>query len=227
MTARAATRYGLATAAGKDATLALHRARADGLEVPFAFCIYDPATERIRFHGTRLALVEAHAGALGLELLALPAEADRFEPVFLDALARLKEMGAGGVVFGNIHLADVRAWYEERTTAAGLEHVEPLWGERPGELVREGLALGYRATLVSVDLAQGDPAWAGRELTLALVTEMEARGVDPCGERGEYHTFVFDGPLFHEPVGVETGETVERDGHRLVDLVPRPGRAQR
>jgi uncharacterized protein (TIGR00290 family) len=221
VTLRAPARYALATAAGKDATLALHRARADGLDVPFAFCIYDPATERIRFHGTRLALVEAQARALDLQLLALPAEADRFEPVFLDALARLKATGARGVVFGNIHLADVRAWYEERTTTAGLKHVEPLWGERPGELVREGLALGYRPLLVSVDLEQADASWAGRELTLSLVAEMEARGVDPCGERGEYHTFVFDGPLFHEPVRVETAEFVEENGHRLVDLIPR------
>src|SRR5688572_2490174 len=88
-------RYALATAAGKDATLALHKARADGLDVPFAFCIYDPASERIRFHGTRKALVEAQAEALGLQLLALPAAPDQFEPVFMDALARLKSMGAG------------------------------------------------------------------------------------------------------------------------------------
>ena len=214
-------RYALATAAGKDATLALHKARADGLDVPFAFCIYDPASERIRFHGTRKALVEAQAEALGLQLLALPAAPDQFESVFMDALARLKGLGAGGIVFGNIHLADVRAWYEERTKREGLKHVEPLWGQRPGELVREVLALGYRANIVSVDLAQGDSAWAGQELTLKLVAEMEARGADPCGERGEYHTFVFDGPLFHSPVFVQKGETVEQNGHRLVDLVPR------
>ena len=214
-------RYALATAAGKDATLALHRARADGLEVPFAFCIYDPSSERIRFHGTRKSLVEEQAKALGLELLALPAGPAEFEPVFMEALTRLKAMGAGGVVFGNIHLQDVRAWYEERTKRAGLKHVEPLWGQRPGELVREVLALGYRPTIVSVDLAQGEAAWAGQELSLSLVARMEARGADPCGERGEYHTFVFDGPLFHSPILVQTGQAVEQDGHRLVDLVPR------
>jgi uncharacterized protein (TIGR00290 family) len=214
-------RYALATAAGKDATLALHRARADGLEVPFALSIFDPTSDRIRFHGTRRTLVEAQADALGLELLALPAGPEDFEPVFVQALGRLREMGAGGLIFGNIHLEDVRAWYEERTRRAGLKHLEPLWGQRPGELVREVLALGYRATIVSVDLAQADAAWAGRELTFALVTEMEAVGADPCGERGEYHTFVSDGPLFRTPVWVRTGETLEQNGHRLVDLLPR------
>jgi uncharacterized protein (TIGR00290 family) len=138
----------------------------------------------------------------------------------------LKELNArkiGGVVFGNIHLADVRAWYEERSKAAKLKHVEPLWGNPPGELVREVLSLGYRATIVSVDLARSDPAWVGQELTLPLVKEMENRGLDPCGEHGEYHTFVFDGPLFHAPVLVGTGEVVEQEGHRLIDLAPRAG----
>jgi uncharacterized protein (TIGR00290 family) len=214
-------RYALATAAGKDATLALHRARAEGLQVPLAFCIYDPASERIRFHGTRKSLVEAQAQALELELVSLPAGPDDFEPVFMEALSRVEALGAGGVVFGNIHLQDVRAWYEERTRRSGLKHVEPLWGQRPGELVREVLALGYRPKIVSVDLARADASWAGRELSLSLVAEMESRGVDPCGERGEYHTFVFDGPLFHSPVQVQTGEAVEQNGHRLVDLVPR------
>jgi uncharacterized protein (TIGR00290 family) len=213
-------RYALATAAGKDATLALHRARASGLTVPLAFCIYDQDTERVRFHGTRRALVEAQAAALGLELIALPCATGEFEAVFHRMLAELKARKIGGVVFGNIHLEDVRAWYEDRTRTAKLKHVEPLWKASPGELVREILALGYRPIVVSVDLARGDGAWVGRELSLPLVKEMENKGIDPCGEHGEYHTFVFDGPLFHAPVAVETGEVVETEGHRLIDLLP-------
>ena len=84
--------------------------------------------------------------------------------MFTGALAELKSRKIGGIVFGNIHLADVRAWYEERTKAAKLRHVEPLWGGPPGELVREVLSLGYRATVVSVDLAKADADWVGREL---------------------------------------------------------------
>jgi uncharacterized protein (TIGR00290 family) len=214
-------RYALATGAGKDATLALHRARASGLTVSLALCIYDRDSARVRFHGTRRELVEAQAAALGLDLLALPCAPAEFEGVFTGALQELKARKIGGIVFGNIHLADVRAWYEQRSKAARLKHVEPLWGSPPGELVREVVSLGYRATVVSVDLARSDADWVGRELTLPLVKEMEGRGVDPCGEQGEYHTFVFDGPLFHRPVLVEPGEVVEREGHRLVDLVPR------
>ena len=210
--------YALATGAGKDATLAYHRARADGLDVGTAFSVYEGSTGRIRFHGTPVELVEAHVRALELELVVDHTHPREFEPVFLDVLERLKGEGVEGVVFGNVHLEGVRAWYEERTRAAGLEQVEPLWGEDPSELVREFLAAGYRATVVSVDLEQGDAAWLGRELTLSLVDEIEAHGADPCGERGEYHTFVWDGPDFHRPLPVRTGEEVEMEGHRLVDL---------
>lgn len=211
--------WALSTGAGKDATLALHRARAAGLDVSLAFNLYDRDSERVRFHGTRLELVRAHAEALGLDLLAFPTGPDDFEEAYGRMLARLTARQVDGVVYGNIHLDDVRGWYEERTTASGFEHREPLWGERPPELVRDVVALGYRAVVVSVDPERGDPTWLGRELTLSLVGEMEDRGVDPCGERGEYHTFVFDGPEFRRPVAFEPGEIVESEGHRLLDLL--------
>jgi len=220
MNSPAPVRWALSTAAGKDATLALHRARAAGLDVPFALCLFDRESDRVRFHGTPVALVEAHATALGMQLLALPTSPDDFEAVFLGALARLSELGAGGVVFGNVHLADVRAWYEERTTAAGLQHLEPLWGEPPADLVREVVGLGYRARVASVDVDQGDGAWLGRDLDPRLIGEIEARGADPCGERGEYHTFVWDGPMFAAAVPIRTEGVVEREGHRMLHLSP-------
>lgn len=225
MTPLPSGRYALATGAGKDATLALHRARAAGLEVAVGFNLYDGASGRVAFHGTRTALVQAHCRALGLEPVLAPAREGGFEPAFLEMLRRLGGMGMEGVVFGNIHLEDVRAWYEERTTAAGLEHREPLWGQAPGELVREVVDLGYRAVVVSIDVERGDPAWVGRELDLDLVEAVEARGADPCGEQGEFHTFVYDGPAFRRPLPVVRGEVVEMHGHRLVDLTLAPGRA--
>lgn len=219
---RRSVRWALATGAGKDATLALHRARAEGLDVAVGFNLYDGETDRVAFHGTPIRLVRAHCEALGLEPVLAPTEPGRFEAAFEGMLERLGGMGVGGVVFGNIHLEDVRAWYEERTTGAGLLHREPLWGGAPDRLVREVLELGYRALVVSVDLDRGDPGWVGRPLDADLVDEMAARGVDPCGEHGEFHTFVYDGPEFRRPVPVATGEMVEMHGHRLVDLSPAP-----
>ena len=106
--------------------------------------------------------------------------------------------------------------------AAGLDHVEPSWGEPPIELVHEVVEHGYRALIVSVDLQQDAAGFLGRELDADLLTEISiADDLDPCGERGEYHTFVFDGPTFKEPVDVVRGRTVEIDGHRFIDLIPR------
>lgn len=212
--------HALATGAGKDATLALHRARAEGLDVRFAFNVFEGSTGRVRFHGTRAELVEAHGRALGLEPLLEHTHPDDFETAFGRVLDRLVGLGVEGVIFGNVHLEGVRAWYEERVRAAGLEHVEPLWAGDPGALVREFVELGYRATVVSVDLERGDPGWLGRRLDDDLVAEIEAAGADACGEHGEYHTFVRDGPGFRHPVSVSPGEVVEMEGHRLLDLVP-------
>lgn len=214
-----ATKWALATGAGKDSTLALHRARAAGLNVTHAFTVYEGNSGLVRFHGTPVALVEAHAAALGLELLAAHTHPDDFETVFAALLDRLVERGVGGVIFGNIHLADVRGWYEERTTGRGLQHHEPLWDDPPGVLVRDFVTLGYRATVVGVDLARGLPEWVGREVTHEWIAEVEAYGADPCGEYGEYHTFVHDGPGFSSPVGFKTGAPLEMEGHRILALL--------
>jgi len=229
----------LAWSGGKDSTLALHRAVTAGTRVTHLFNIYEASSGRVRFHGVRKRLLERQAEALGLELVleasgeGAPDSGDAradgedstpFERAFDRALGRLERAGVGIVLFGNIHLEDVRAWYEERTSARGFEHVEPLWGGDPARLAREFVTLGYRAVLVSVMLEAGDPAWLGRELDAALLREIRSRpDVDPCGEKGEFHSFAWDGPLFHRPVDFSRGETVEIQGHRLVDLVPQAG----
>ena len=210
--------YALGTGSGKDAVLALHSARASGLDVRFAFNLYDAESGRVAFHGTRKDLVDAQAHALNLELVQAHTGPEDYEAVLVRVLEDLKGRGVGGVVFGNIHLADVREWYDERIVAAGLRHSEPLWGQRPGELVRDFIAHGYRATIVSVDLEKGLREWLGAELTFELVRSIEEAGSDPCGEHGEYHTFVWDGPEFRRPLKIQTGEVVEMKGHALIDL---------
>jgi uncharacterized protein (TIGR00290 family) len=206
---------------GKDCTLALDRALRAGLDVRILANIYEGSTGRVRFHGVRHELVARQAEALGLELVASHTTPESFESVFLALLDTLKSRGCTGVVFGNIHLEEVRAWYEERVRAAGLDHVEPLWGEPPIEIVYEVVERGYQAILVSVDLTQGAAGLLGRELDADVVTELGITDdLDPCGERGEYHTFVYDGPLFRHPVRFEHGDMRVIDGHEFVDLSP-------
>ena len=203
---------------GKDSVLALDRVLQAGYDVRRLVTLYDGASGRVRFHGVPVEVMRAQAGALGIESRMYPTTAETFEAVFLRALEELRAEGFGAMVFGNIHLADVRAWYEERVQAVGLSHVEPIWGEEPRRLAREVVVRGYRALLTCVEEARADVAWLGRTLTEELIGAFERRGIDVCGERGEYHTLVTDGPLFARPLAVRTGETRVEAGFRMLDV---------
>jgi len=201
---------------GKDSMLALDRAVRAGLAIRYLVTLYDPARGRVRFHGTPIAVLEGQAAALGCELLALAASWDRFDWVFRDELDALIQRGVTGIIFGNIHLADVRAWYEARVVDHGLRHHEPLWGGAPQALLEEFIACGYSAHLVCVDTTRLPASWLGRTLDAACAADLALRpGIDPRGERGEYHTLVTDGPLFHQPLSVRSGVT-HADGHFLL-----------
>jgi uncharacterized protein (TIGR00290 family) len=214
-------RYALGFSGGKDSTLALDRATQRGLDIACLFNIYEGVSGRVRFHGTRAPLIAAQAQSLGIPLRQDFTHPDDYEAVFLRALDGLKADGIGGIAFGNIHLADIRAWYEERVRARGFEYVEPLWGDAPQDLVREFIDRGYDARLVSIDLARMPRDWLGRRLDAAFLADLAAHPeIDPCGERGEYHTFVEGGPLFRRPIAVETGPAVEMEGHALLEMTP-------
>lgn len=210
--------WALATAGGKDATLALHRARGHGLDVRWGLNVFEGNSGQVRFHGTPRPVLEAHLQRLGLEPRVGHTHPRDFEAVLNELLHGLREDGARGVVFGNLHLSEIRNWYEERVAAAGLEHREPLWNEPPEEVARGVVAQGFRARVVSVNLELGDPEWLGRELTHGLVDEFVGAGIDVCGERGEYHTLVTDGPGFSRPLGVRARGEEEREGHRVLRL---------
>jgi uncharacterized protein (TIGR00290 family) len=214
------TSCALSFSGGKDSTLALDRAIRRGWPVRYLLNLYDAASHRVRFHGVRQELIQAQADALGFPLLSYPTQPDTFEQVFLGALDDLRQRGVDAIIFGDIHLADVRAWYEERTTARGLLHLEPLWGEPVGLLAREVVQRGYHAVLTSVELARARESWLGQPLSEALITEFESAGIDTCGERGEYHTFVSSGPLFRRPIPIRLGERVSMPGYALIEITP-------
>ena len=205
--------YAVCFSGGKDSMLALDRARRSGLHVERLVTLYDEASERVRFHAVPIAVMRAQAKVLGIPMSLHPTTPETFESVFLAALAELRDDGIAGMIFGNIHLADVRAWYEERVLGADLEHRELLWGEPPALLVREVLARGYTAVLTCIEEPKADPSWLGQPLTAELVADFERHGIDPCGEYGEYHTLVTNGPLFSAPLAVRFGNVhVSGDG---------------
>jgi uncharacterized protein (TIGR00290 family) len=203
---------------GKDSALALDRALRRGLEVTRLLSFYDSTTRRVRFHATRVEMLEAQAAAVGIGLSAIATTWDEMEATLQRELASLREEGFAGVVFGDIHLADVRAWYEDRVTAAGLEHVEPIWGEPPRLLLDEFIASGGRAVITCVELAQLDEAWLGRITDERFAHEIATTTADPCGENGEYHSFAFAGPVFKQPLSWMAGERRFDSGFAQLDL---------
>jgi uncharacterized protein (TIGR00290 family) len=203
---------------GKDSALALDRAGRRGLAVTRLLSFYDSTTRRVRFHGTRVEMLEAQAAAVGIGLSAIATTWDEMEANLQRELASLREAGFAGVVFGDIHLADVRAWYEDRVTAAGLEHVEPIWGEPPRLLLDEFIASGGRAVITCVELAKLDKAWLGRITDERFANEIGPTGADPCGENGEYHSFAFAGPVFKHPLSWMAGERRLNSGFAQLDL---------
>ena len=201
---------------GKDSALALLRARARGLNVTRLLNFFDPATDRVRFHATRRELIEAQADAIGIELLQIGVAWEGYETAFEGMLSDLREEGFAGIAFGDIHLADVRAWFEERVRKARLEHVEPIWGEPPAALLDEFVASGSRAVITCVETPKLDGSWLGRVIDETFARDMARLPVDPAGENGEYHSFTFAGPLFSEPLRYRAG--ARRSDGRFVQL---------
>ena len=217
-------RHALMWSGGKDSALALARARAGGIDVARLLNFYDSETGRVRFHATRVAMLEAQAAQLGIELRAVPTTWSAMSDLLESELRELRADGFEGVLLGDIHLADVRAWYEERVTAAGLRHVEPIWGEPPSGLLSEFVDSGGRAVVTCVDLTRLPPEWLGRIIDRRFVEEIRSTGVDPCGENGEYHSFAFDGPTFRQPVEWHAGEVRAETRFSQLDVLP--GRAE-
>jgi len=206
---------------GKDSALAAHRARRDGLEIACLVNFYDEETGRVRFHATRTELIAAQAEAIGVPLVQRGTTWPGFEPVFRETLDALRREGIEGVVFGDIHLADVRAWYEARVRAAGLAHVEPLWAEEPRDLLAEFVAGGGRAVVTCCESEKLDESWLGRIIDERFVRDIASIPIDPCGENGEYHSFAFASPLFARAVPHALGERRSDGRFAQLDLLTR------
>jgi len=205
---------------GKDCALALARARAAGLQVTLLLNFHDADSGRVRFHATRVGMLRAQARALGLELRTVGTSWQEMETRLAGELAALRAEGFAGVVLGDIHLADVRAWYEERVTAAGLEHVEPIWQVPSADLLAEFVGSGGRAVVTCVELMKLDRSWLGRVIDERFLDDVKKMPIDACGENGEYHSFVFTAPGFRTPIRWQTGEIASENGFAQLDLLP-------
>lgn len=221
-----AARVLLSWSSGKDSAWALHvlRGRAD-VEVVGLVTTFNEAADRVAMHAVRRCLVEAQAAAAGLPLwdvpLPYPCSNAQYESRMRALIARAHEAGITHFAFGDLFLEDVRDYRIRMLSGTGMEPLFPLWCPAAGTpaLAREMLDSGLRAVLTCVDPRQLDASCVGREYDMALLSDLPA-SVDPCGERGEFHTFCYAGPMFASPIAVQVGETVTRDGFCFADVTP-------
>lgn len=205
--------------------MALHVARDElGMDVRSLLVTVNADADRVAMHAVRHELLDAQAQRLGLPVhvvdIPSPCPNEVYESAMGAAMATAREEGVDEMVFGDLFLRDIRTYREDRMAGTGIAPVFPLW-ERPTEqLARDMLAAGVRAVLTCVDPRVLPSEFAGRTFDEALLADLP-RGVDPCGERGEFHTFVWDAPGFAAPVDIELGEVVERDGFVFCDVLGR------
>jgi uncharacterized protein (TIGR00290 family) len=216
----------LSWSSGKDSAWALHRLR---LTHPGAVAglltTMNEAAGRVAMHAVRESLVGAQAEAAGLPLhlvrIPSPCSNEVYAERMAEAVCAARETGFTHVAFGDLFLEDVRAYRENNMRGTGLEAMFPLWGRPTAALAEEMIDAGLRAYLTCVDPRKIDPAFAGRAFDRALLAELPP-GIDPCGENGEFHSFVWDGPMFSRPIDVAPGIVIARDGFVFADLVDAP-----
>jgi uncharacterized protein (TIGR00290 family) len=212
----------LSWSSGKDSAWALHLLRQAGeLDIVGLLTTVNEAFERVAMHAVRLQLLRAQAEAAGLPLFVVnlpwPCTNERYEAEMSKAITAARERGVSAMAFGDLFLEDIRAYRVEKLRGTGIRPVFPLWGLPTAELARDMIAGGLEARLTCVDPRKLPRELAGRAFDEALLEQLP-EGVDPCGERGEFHTFAHAGPMFARSIPVAAGEVVERDGFVFADL---------
>jgi uncharacterized protein (TIGR00290 family) len=210
---------------GKDSAWLVHVLRQRGdVEIGALLTTINEPAQRVAMHAVRVALVDAQAAALGLPLWKLPIPSpcpnEVYEAAMRDTVDRAVAEGFTHVAFGDLFLEDIRRYREERLAGSGLTPLFPLFHHDDSDtprLAREMIAGGLRARITCVDPRQLDRRFAGRDFDAALLADLPA-SVDPCGERGEFHSFAYAGPMFSRPIPTEPGIVVERDGFVFADL---------
>jgi uncharacterized protein (TIGR00290 family) len=223
VTSAIASATALSWSGGKDSALTLWTLRREGVEPEALITTVTDVYERISMHGVRRELLARQANAAGIALVEVripPACVnDVYETRMAQAFASPSLSDVQAVAFGDLFLEDVRAYRETRLGANNMRGLFPLWGRDTGVLAREFIAAGFQAIIACLDPRVLDASFAGRAYDAQLLAELPA-SVDPCGENGEFHTFVHAGPIFAEPIACETGEVLERGGFVFCDVIP-------
>jgi uncharacterized protein (TIGR00290 family) len=208
---------------GKDSAWMLHVLKQDpSVEIGALLTTMNEAFDRVAMHAVRRRLLEEQSHALGVPLwtvpLPWPCSNEEYESRMRTAVAKAVAEGFTHVAFGDLFLEDVRRYREDRLAGSGLAPMFPIWGIPTDQLAGDMIDGGLRAVLTCVNPKQLDRSFAGRQFDRSLLADLPT-GVDPCGERGEFHSFAYDGPMFNRPVAVTPGEIVDRDGFVFADMI--------
>ncbi len=214
----------IAWSSGKDSAWALHEVRRAGeFDIVGALTTITDAFGRVSIHGLRQELLAAQLDATGLKPVTVripyPCPNEVYEREMTAAMDQAKAQGITHVIFGDLFLEDVRAYRETRLKPTGITPVFPVWHKPTDSLAREMIASGVDARLVCVDLKKLPRSFAGRRFDAELLADLPP-DVDPCGENGEFHSFVAAGPMLAQPIAIKAGEVVERDGFAYADFLP-------
>lgn len=211
-------KFAMLYSCGKDSALALHRMISEGHTPACLIVTFNKEADRSWFHGVTEDLLDAVSASLDIPVIRCICTGDTYESEVERCLTQAREQGAEAAAFGDIDIEDHRIWNQARCDAAGLECVLPLWQETRESLVAETINEGFKAVIKCVDLSCLDESFLGETLDTALVDRISATGADACGENGEYHTFVYDGPLFKTPIPLHIGEKINLNTHAVIDI---------
>jgi uncharacterized protein (TIGR00290 family) len=212
----------LSWSSGKDSAMALYRVlKSKDFEIGCLLTTISDQFHRISMHGVRENLLDAQAQSLNLPIekvmIPYPCPNEIYEEKMANVLSTLKSKDVTHVIFGDLFLQDIRRYREEKLALTDMIPVFPLWLEDTAKLARETMEVGFRAVVTCVDPRKLNPEFAGRHFDENFLESIPAN-VDPCGENGEFHTFVYDGPTFARPIPIEVGERVMRDGFQFADV---------
>jgi uncharacterized protein (TIGR00290 family) len=212
----------LSWSGGKDCAWALERLRGWDIHIEGLVTTINEKADRVAMHGVRRELIEEQAHSIGIPLwiapLPWPCPNGRYEEVMAGVCRDAARAGIELMVFGDLFLADIRAYRERLLESTGLEPLFPLWGAPTDALAREMIAGGLRARVACIDRKALNSSFAGREFDASFLADLPP-AADPCGENGEFHSFVYDGPMFHGPIAVERGTLHEDGDFTFADLL--------
>lgn len=210
--------------AGKDSCFACYKALASGHEIAGLLHFTNPEAQVSLAHRLGRELVSRQASSLGIPLISKAMPRENYRDEFIEIILELKKhQGIQGIVFGDIYLQEHRDWIEAVCAETSMEAVFPLWGQDTKKLAREMIEAGFRAVVVAVNAEVLEMEWLGREFDKCFLEALPEE-VDRCGEKGEFHTFVFDGPFFKESLSFSTGEILLKDKNWFLEILPAENR---